>query len=61
MKPLMRIATDAGELDDLDGRWWGGTATGELFKTLWAIFNTDRALASWNNAIKIAARIARPV
>ena len=52
---LLRIAIDGGhELDDLGKRWRGGIATGELFKTLWALFNTDRALATWNNAIKIA-------
>jgi hypothetical protein len=45
-------------LDDLGKRWRGGTATGELFKTLWALFNTDRALATWNNAIKIAELVA---
>ena len=56
---LLRIAIDGGhELDDLGKRWRGGTATGELFKTLWALFNTDRALATWNNAIKIAELVA---
>jgi hypothetical protein len=56
---LLRIAIDCGQpLNDLDKRWWGGTATGELFKTLWALFNTDKALATWNNAIKIAELVA---
>lgn len=57
---LLRITTDGGQLlDDLDQRWRGGTATGELFKTLWALVNTDRALATWNNAAKIAGGVAR--
>jgi hypothetical protein len=55
--PLARIAMDA-QLTDLDDRWWGGTATGELFKTLWALFNTKPELTSWNNAVKIAERVA---
>lgn len=32
----------------------GGTATGELFKALWALFKTNAALTSWNNAVRIA-------
>lgn len=56
---LARIAMDAGErLEDLDKRWWGGTATGELFKTFFALANTNEALASWNNAIRIAQLVA---
>jgi hypothetical protein len=52
---LARIAADSGEsLDDLDDRIWGGTATGELFKTLFTLANSSPALASWNNAIRIA-------
>jgi hypothetical protein len=58
-KTLLRIAMDAGRpLDDLDKRWWGGTATGELFKTLWALHQTNPALVSWNNATKIAELVA---
>ena len=56
---LLQIATDAEPLKDLEERFWGGTATGELFKALWALFNTDRALASWQNAIKIAEEAAK--
>ncbi len=57
---LVRIATDGGErLDDLEKRWWGGTATGELFKTFFALANTNEALASWNHAAEIAELIAR--
>jgi len=52
---LLRIATDAGSsLTDLDERIWGGTATGELFKTLFALARTNPALASWNKAVKVA-------
>ncbi len=52
---LARIAMDAGHpLNDLDDRWWGGTATGELFKALFALFTTNPALVSWNNAVRIA-------
>src|SRR5882724_10458462 len=50
---LSRIASDSGaRLDDLESRWWDGTATGELFKTLFALANADPRLASWENAIK---------
>jgi hypothetical protein len=56
---LLRIASDSGErLDDLDSRWFEATATGELFKLLFALFNTDPGLASWENAIKLAQPIA---
>lgn len=56
---LERIVMDAGQrLTDLEERWWGGSLTGELFKTLFALANTNAALASWNNAIKIAELIA---
>ena len=51
-------------LEDLDERWWEATTTGELLKTVWALYNTNRALASWNNAVKlarvVAARAKRP-
>ena len=48
------ILMDAGEpLSDLKERWWGGRATGELFKTFFALFNTDPRLASWEHAIQI--------
>ena len=57
---LLRIAIDGGwSLSDLDDRHWAATATGELFKTLWALYNTDRSLASWNNVIEIAETLAR--
>jgi hypothetical protein len=50
---LLRILTDGGQLEDLHDRWWGGRVTGELVKALWALFKTDPALTSWNNAVKI--------
>jgi hypothetical protein len=56
---LARITMDAGQrLTDLETRWWGGSATGEMFKTLFALANTDPGLASWSNAIKIAEKTA---
>ena len=56
---LAEMFTDAGEqLSGLDERWWGGTATGELFKTFLALAMTKPALASWNNATKIAELVA---
>jgi hypothetical protein len=53
---LLRIAMDGRHqlLEDLDHRWWGGTATGELVKALFALSQTNAALTSWNNAIRIA-------
>jgi hypothetical protein len=51
---LLRIVSDGGaHLDDVESRVWGGSATGELFKLLFALFNTDPGLASWENAIKL--------
>jgi hypothetical protein len=57
---LAQIALDAGQpLTDLKERWWGGRATGEALKTFFALANTNPALASWNNAIKITQSIAK--
>jgi hypothetical protein len=54
------IYLDAGEpLDDLKERWWGGRATGEMFKTLFLLANTDPPLASWKHAIQIVEEIAK--
>lgn len=55
---LFRIVMDAGELGDVDDRWWEATATGEMFKALWALSNTNPALATWNNAAKLAEIVA---
>ena len=54
-----QLLIDSGErLRDLDARWWQGTAAGELLKTLFALYNTRPALASWNNALRIARATA---
>ena len=56
---LERIVMDGGEpLGDLDQPWYEGTATGEIFKTLFALAHKDPKLASWDNAIKIAEKVA---
>jgi hypothetical protein len=56
---LLRIAMDAGQrLTDLEERWWGGSLAGELFKVFFTLGTTNPALASWNNAIKIAELVA---
>ena len=55
---LAPILMDAGEpLGDLQERWWGGRAIGELFKTFFALYNTNPALASWGHAIQIVELI----
>jgi hypothetical protein len=55
---LAAVLLDAGEpLGDLQERWWGGRATGELFKTFFALYNTNPALASWAHAIQIVELI----
>ena len=52
---LARIFSDAGTpLDDIKQRWWDGLSTGETFKALFALAYTDRTLASWGNATKLA-------
>jgi hypothetical protein len=52
---LVRIATDASaRLDDLDKRWWGGTATGHTFKAFFVLWNTEPPPASWNSVIRLA-------
>lgn len=51
---LARIVMDTGApLSDLDDRWQGGTAVGNLFKALYILAKNDPALASWENAIRI--------
>src|SRR5688500_8452624 len=48
---LTELVIAAGaRLDDLDQRWWAGTATGQIFKTLFALAETAPELGSWNNA-----------
>jgi hypothetical protein len=51
---VARLLVDAGQrLTDLEERLWGGLATGDLFKTFFALAENDPALASWENAIRI--------
>ena len=51
---LARIMMDSGALlGDLDDRWRGGTAVGDLFKAFYILAKNDPALASWENAIRI--------
>ena len=48
------LLIDAGQpLTDFKERQWCGEAIGELFKTYFALANTDPMLASWKHAIKI--------
>jgi hypothetical protein len=60
---LCEIATGAGErLMDLDARWHGGLAMGDLFKALYTLAKNRPEFASWENTIRIygvAARCAR--
>jgi hypothetical protein len=57
---LARIAMDAGQrLTDFDERWWGGTATGEVFWILFLLSNLHRERASWNNAIKYTELVSK--
>ena len=56
---LSSIAQDAGaQLADLDQRWQGGTATGELYKALFILAKDHPLLASWENAIRVYAMCA---
>ncbi len=58
-KDLAAISEGSGErLDDLDRRWLEATATGEMFKALFALFNTNQEMASWSNATKLAEKAA---
>ena len=53
------LLIDAGQpLTDFKERQWGGAATGELFKTYFALANTDPMLASWKHASPRRARIS---
>jgi hypothetical protein len=57
---LAPILMDADQpLSDLQERWWGGRATGETFKTFFALANTDPALASWEHAVMIVKLTAK--
>lgn len=51
---LEKLFVMAGQpLLDLNERWEGGLATGELFKTLYVLAKDHASLASWENAVKI--------
>jgi hypothetical protein len=56
---LARIASDSGvRLDDIEKRWWEGSVTGEIFKTLLALARSDETLASWGHATELVELIA---
>jgi hypothetical protein len=56
---VMRLYRDSGWcLYDDEVSWWDATATGQMFKTLWALYNSNPYLATWNNAFKIGEVIA---
>ena len=56
---LSRIVKDGGaRLDDLDQRWWHGTAMGELFKILFAFANHKPERASWEYSARIVEKYA---
>lgn len=68
---LLQLLRDAGgafgeaeSLDDVDARWWAGTATGEMTKAYFILADTEPERASWNNAARLAedaaARDDRP-
>jgi hypothetical protein len=51
---LARIAEDSGiPLTDLEDRWQGGNAVGELFKTVYILAKDAPTLASWEHAITV--------
>ena len=51
---LASILMDLGaQLRDLNECWWGGMATGDLFKALFILAKDAPPLASWENAIKV--------
>ena len=51
---LASILMDSGaQLRDLNECWWGGMATGDLFKALFILAKDAPPLASWENAIKV--------
>jgi hypothetical protein len=59
---LERIVINAGQpLIDLDERWEGGLATGDLFKTFYTLAKNDPSLASWENAIKLYEESAKGI
>lgn len=54
------LALDAGiPTDDWQERHFAGTATGQLLKVHFALYRTDRGIASWANAQRIAELVTR--
>ena len=58
LRQLLFDAIDRPERSELETRWEESTATGEIFKLLFALANTDKRKASWENAIRLAEREA---
>ena len=50
---LARLAEDAGPLTDVEGRWRGGQATGDVFKALYVLAKDHCSIASWEHAIQV--------
>jgi hypothetical protein len=51
---LARLAEDAGRLlTDMEGRWRGALATGDVFKALYILAKDHPSMASWEHAIHI--------
>ena len=56
----IRLFSDTGtSLDDVEKRRWQGTAVGQVFKTFFALYNTDPDLASWENGTRLAEKTAQ--
>ena len=57
---LERLAESGRLLTDLDSekRWYQATAAGQILKTYFGLCNTDPGLATLENVIKIAERVA---
>lgn len=53
---LLWTIPDGGvPLNDLEIRWRDGTAVGQIFKALFALYCTDPKLASWKSATRLAS------
>ena len=54
---LLTVATSKGErLLDLEDRLYWGSAVGQMFKSFFAMANTDPSLASWHRSAALAKR-----
>ena len=57
---LRELVVSGGEpLLDLKDRYYWGTAVGQMFKTFFALDNTNRKFASWHRAIELAQKEAK--